>query len=210
MKIALNKRLSLRDKVVYMLEHLCLLPVVSYDVYSVLDILLPVVTKYTNSLPKLILSMGLTSLLGYVTNITIDKSTDYTIRHLTSGMVVYVILTLGRFTPLLLLKILIGVILISYIDISILLAKLSLMKKGKSIDPTRKILYLIKRDIALGLAVAIILVPLKVRFCEKEYLYYRRLQQQQQENYPSSDEFLLTSYALIEVEPLKFLENDCF
>ena len=166
------KNKSTMSKGEYLFYHILYGTVFAYDVFKILPILIPI-AYFNNSVYRLILCMITTSLLGIVISFNHYRTGLGVLSDIVAGIGIYTILTVGMYTPVFVRVLVFSTLIVSGICICLIVFKRvrnkNVIKQIILIRVLRS-MRVVRRNIGIAAAIAIIVLPIELRMGTNELL----------------------------------------
>lgn len=180
-----SSRIKLKDKstltkVEYLFDHVLYGCIFAYDIYNILPLIVPI-TKYNNSVSRLIICMLLTSLFGIITSFSYNRRGSGVVEDILAGMGLYTIFTVGEYSPRLIKILSFITTVVTFIGIIIIATrKIKKRTRIKQIMISRflRSTQMVRRNVGVAVAVAIVALPIGLNCFKNEKLnedYYEKV-----------------------------------
>lgn len=160
-------KLKLKDKSTqskgeYIFYHILYGIIIAYDSYYILPVVIPI-TAYNNSTPRLAACMLATGIFGILISYSYNRNGKGVVQDIISGIGLYLILTVGKYAPVFVRWLVVGLMIISAIGIiSIVSKKIERQDRIKQVRLSRflRSTQLLRRNIGVAAAIAIMVLQI--------------------------------------------------
>lgn len=160
-------KLKLKDKSTqskgeYIFYHILYGIIIAYDSYYILPVVIPIVV-YNNSTPRLAVCMLATGIFGILISYSYNRNGKGVVQDIISGIGLYLILTVGKYAPVFVRWLAVGLMIISAIGIiSIVSKKIERQDRIRQVRLSRflRSMQVIRRNVGVAAAIAIMVLQI--------------------------------------------------